>query len=71
MESICASAGRDVESATRPLMAPIYQSSVFEVESLELLDDIYAGSQDGFIYSRDANPNVENSGEGRGGTGEC
>ena len=60
MESICASAGRDVESATRPLMAPIYQGSVFEVESLELLDDIYAGSQDGFIYSRDANPNVEN-----------
>ena len=60
VESICASAGRDVESATRPLMAPIYQGSVFEVESLELLDDIYAGSQDGFIYSRDANPNVEN-----------
>ncbi len=59
VESICASAGRDVESATRPLMAPIYQGSVFEVESLELLDDIYAGSRDGFIYSRDANPNVE------------
>ena len=60
VESICASAGTDVESATRPLMAPIYQGSVFEVESLELLDDIYAGSQDGFIYSRDGNPNVEN-----------
>ena len=59
VESICAAAGRDVESATRPLMAPIYQGSVFEVESLELLDDIYAGSKDGFIYSRDANPNVE------------
>ena len=59
VESICASAGRDVESATRPLMAPIYQGSVFEVESLELLDEIYAGSKDGFIYSRDANPNVE------------
>ena len=59
VESICASAGRDVESATRPLMAPIYQGSVFEVESLELLDDIYEGRRDGFIYSRDANPNVE------------
>ena len=47
MESICASAGRDVESATRPLMAPIYQGSVFEVESLELLDDIYAGKKTG------------------------
>lgn len=57
--SICASAGRDVESATRPLMAPIYQGSVFEVESLELLDDIYEGRRDGFIYTRDGNPNVE------------
>ena len=59
VESICASAGRDVKSATRPLMAPIYQGSVFEVESLELLDDIYAGTEDGFIYTRDGNPNVE------------
>lgn len=59
VESICASAGRDVESATKPLMAPIYQSSVFEVESLERLDDIYTGTEDGFIYTRDGNPNVE------------
>ena len=59
VESICASAGRDVESVNRPLMAPIYQGSVFEVESLEQLDDIYAGREDGFIYTRDGNPNVE------------
>ena len=59
VESICASAGRDVDSTTRPLMAPIYQGSVFEVESLEKLDDIYAGREDGFIYTRDGNPNVE------------
>ena len=59
VESICASAGRDVESVTRPLMAPIYQGSVFEVESLEQLDDIYAGVEDGFIYTRDGNPNVQ------------
>lgn len=39
-------------------MAPIYQASVFEVESLEQLDDIYAGREDGFIYTRDGNPNV-------------
>ena len=45
-------------SATRPLTAPIYQNSVFEIESLEQVDDIYEGRQDGFIYSRDANPNV-------------
>ena len=59
VESICASAGRDLESVTRPLMAPIYQGSVFEVESLEKLDDIYAGREDGFIYTRDGNPNVQ------------
>ncbi len=59
VESICASAGRDVESVTRPLMAPIYQGSVFEVKSLEQLDDIYAGVEDGFIYTRDGNPNVQ------------
>ncbi len=59
VESICASAGRDVDSTTKPLMAPIYQGSVFEVESLEKLDDIYAGREDGFIYTRDGNPNVE------------
>jgi cystathionine beta-lyase/cystathionine gamma-synthase len=45
-------------SVTRPLTAPIYQNSVFEIESLEQVDDIYEGRQDGFIYSRDANPNV-------------
>ena len=58
LDSICAAAGSDMPSVTRPLTAPIYQNSVFEIESLEQVDDIYEGRQDGFIYSRDANPNV-------------
>ena len=58
IESICAAAGSDMPSVTRPLTAPIYQNSVFEIDSLEQVDDIYEGRQDGFIYSRDANPNV-------------
>ena len=58
IDSICAAAGSDIPAATRPLTAPIYQNSVFEIESLEQVDDIYEGRQDGFIYSRDANPNV-------------
>ena len=58
IESICAAAGSDMSSVTRPLTAPIYQNSVFEIDSLEQVDDIYEGRQDGFIYSRDANPNV-------------
>ena len=57
-ETVCAWAGRSVEPGARPLMAPIYQGSVFEVESLEQLDNIYAGREDGFIYTRDGNPNV-------------
>ena len=58
IESICAAAGSDMPSVTRPLTAPIYQNSVFEIDSLEQVDDIYEGREDGFIYSRDANPNV-------------
>lgn len=58
IESICATAGSDIPSDTRPLSAPIYQSSVFEIDSLETIDDLYEGRAEGFIYSRDANPNV-------------
>lgn len=57
-ESLCAIAGEDQPSATRPLTAPIYQTSVFDVESLELVDDLYEGRAEGYIYSRDANPNT-------------
>lgn len=58
IESICAAAGEDLSSDTRALSAPIYQSSVFEIDSLEMVDDLYEGRAEGFIYSRDANPNV-------------
>lgn len=58
IETICATAGADVPSATRPLTAPIYQNSVFQIESLEQVDDIYEGRLDGFLYSRDSNPNA-------------
>ena len=58
IESICAAAGADIPSHTRPLSAPIYQSSVFEIDNLETVDDLYEGRAEGFIYSRDANPNI-------------
>ncbi len=60
IDSICAAAGSDaaVWQAAAPLTAPIFQNSVFAAESLEQVDDIYEGRQDGFIYSRDANPNA-------------
>ena len=45
-------------SDTRPLSAPIYQSSVFEIDSLETVDALYEGRAEGVICSRDSNPNV-------------
>ena len=41
IKTVCAAAGADVPSATRPLTAPICQNSVFEIESLDQVDDIY------------------------------
>ena len=39
--------GGGVPFATRPLNTPIYQNSVFEIERLERVDDIYEGRVDG------------------------
>jgi cystathionine beta-lyase/cystathionine gamma-synthase len=57
IETLCAHAGADVPSTTRPSVAPIYQTSVFTIESVAQLDAIYEGRSEGFIYSRDAHPN--------------
>jgi cystathionine beta-lyase/cystathionine gamma-synthase len=42
----------------RPLVAPIYQSVKFELESLAATERAWAGSGEGFHYSRVANPTV-------------
>jgi cystathionine beta-lyase/cystathionine gamma-synthase len=57
VETLCAHAGSEPPSVTRPLVAPIYQASVFAVESVAQLDALYEGGAEGYIYSRDANPN--------------
>lgn len=57
IETLCAHAGGDPPSVTRPLVSPIYQASVFTVESLAQLDDLYEGRAEGYLYTRDANPN--------------
>jgi cystathionine beta-lyase/cystathionine gamma-synthase len=38
---------------------PIYQSSVFTFDSLEQVDDVFAGRTQGYSYSRVGNPNVD------------
>jgi cystathionine beta-lyase/cystathionine gamma-synthase len=44
--------------ATAPLVAPIYQSSVYTLPDLDALDRILDDGEAGFIYARDAHPNA-------------
>src|SRR5262245_13553987 len=43
---------------TRPLVPPLYQSSVYRLPDLDALDRVYSGEDVGFIYARDAHPNA-------------
>src|SRR6185436_3947093 len=43
---------------TKPLVTPIYQSSVYTIPDLDALDAIMNDGQPGFIYARDAHPNA-------------
>ena len=45
-----------VENAAGSLCAPIYQTSTFEFESVEQGGARFAGKEEGYIYSRLANP---------------
>ncbi len=43
--------------AVRPLIQPLYQNTVFAFESVEQVDDIYAGRSAGHVYYRMGTPN--------------
>jgi cystathionine beta-lyase/cystathionine gamma-synthase len=43
---------------TRPLVTPIYQSSVYTIPDLDALDAIMNDGAPGYIYARDAHPNA-------------
>jgi cystathionine gamma-synthase len=53
-----ASAGPDSLGETVPLVAPLYQSSVYTLPDLDALDRIMNDGAPGFIYARDAHPNA-------------
>ncbi|MHB8574296.1 MAG: trans-sulfuration enzyme family protein [Dehalococcoidia bacterium] len=57
IETLCAEIEPQPESVTRPLTMPIVTAAVFQVDSLETVDDLYEGRSQGYIYTRDANPN--------------
>jgi cystathionine beta-lyase/cystathionine gamma-synthase len=44
---------------TAPLVPPIYQSSVYTIPDLDVLDAIMDTGEAGFIYARDAHPNAK------------
>jgi cystathionine beta-lyase/cystathionine gamma-synthase len=56
-ETITARGGRDVESASRPLTPPIYQSSVWVFGEMETVDAVWDGQRPGFVYGRFGTPN--------------
>src|SRR5437762_8922093 len=56
-ETLCAEVEEQPESVTRPLTMPIVTAAVFQVDSLETVDDLYEGRAKGYVYTRDANPN--------------
>src|SRR5713226_5957666 len=62
-ETLCAEIEPQPESVTRPLTMPIVTAAVFQVDSLETVDDLYEGRKQGYVYTRDANPNQTVLGE--------
>jgi methionine-gamma-lyase len=53
-------AKKTARSVSIPKVMPIYMSSVFSFDDVESLDGVYEGRESGYIYSRMANPGVEN-----------
>ena len=47
-----------LKPGNRPLVAPIYQSVKFELDSLATTEAVWRGTEDAFQYSRVANPGV-------------
>src|SRR5581483_8602179 len=57
------SAGMPPLGESRPLVPPLYQSSVYTLPDLDALDRIMNADAPGFIYARDAHPNARHLGE--------
>lgn len=58
-ETRSARSGWFAEFATRPSVPPIYQTTAFDLEGLEQLAELSSGQQNGYIYTRDGNPNLD------------
>ena len=56
-ESLCARGGWSEDFTTRPSNPPIYQTTAFDLHGVEQLEAVVSGTEQGFIYTRDGNPN--------------
>ena len=56
-ESMCARGGWSEDFTTRPSNPPIYQTTAFDLHGVEQLEAVVSGTERGFIYTRDGNPN--------------
>ena len=55
--TICARGGWFDDFTTRPSNPPIYQTTAFDLHGIEQLDAVVSGAEQGYIYTRDGNPN--------------
>jgi cystathionine beta-lyase/cystathionine gamma-synthase len=56
-ESLCARGGWSDDFTTRPSNPPIYQTTAFDLHGVEQLEAVVSGAEQGYIYTRDGNPN--------------
>lgn len=56
-ETLCAEVDEQPASIAAPLAMPIVTAAVFQLPSLEAIDALYEGRAEGFVYTRDGNPN--------------
>ena len=56
-ESLCARGGWSDDFSTRPSNPPIYQTTAFDLHGVEQLEAVSSGTERGYIYTRDGNPN--------------
>ena len=57
--TLAARAGCAPEFTTRSSSTPVYLTTAFDIESLEQLDAVTGGTEKGYLYTRDGNPNHE------------
>jgi len=51
-ETLAARGGRDIPSASRPLVPPIYQTNVYVFEDMDAVESVWEGKRPGFVYGR-------------------